>query len=92
VDAGLNQDLIGEYSVDPLDFIKNATGVESNNSINTTTPNTSIPASEPVAPVPVAPVPVITAPVNIPGTFSDVPYNNKFYTSISYFARQRIIK
>ena len=28
VDAGLNQDLITKYSVDPLDFIKKATTID----------------------------------------------------------------
>lgn len=28
VDAGLNQDLILKYSVDPIDFIKNATTID----------------------------------------------------------------
>lgn len=94
VDAGLNQDLIAKYSVDPLDFIRNATGVES----LTTTVNTTAPVA-PVTPITSLPentqinnntTPTITP--NVPGTFSDIPYNHKFYTSISYFARKWIIK
>jgi hypothetical protein len=87
VDAGLNQDLIGQYSVDPLDFIKNATGVESNTT-NTTAPNIPTPIPEIVAPS----NPIVSTPANTPGTFSDISYSNKFYTSISYFGRQWIIK
>lgn len=82
VDVGLNQDLIAKYSVDPLDFIRNATGVEW-----TTTSTPSQPVQVPVT-VPVAP----TTPTVTPGVFSDIPYNHKFYTSVSYFSRQGIIK
>jgi len=87
VDAGLNQDLIGKYSVDPIDFIRNATGIEGNNN------STSI-STAPV-PTPAAittPTTAPTKPTVTPGVFSDIPYNHKFYTSISYFSRQGIIK
>jgi hypothetical protein len=84
VDAGLNQDLIQKYSVDPIDFIRNATGVEGNTSSNTST-------SQPTQNTP-TPTPVVTKPIVTPWVFSDVPYNHKNYTSISYFSRQGIIK
>lgn len=84
VDAGLNQDLIAKYSVDPIDFIKNSTGVEWNTSSNTPveTVNTPVPSPEPVP----------VTPVVTPWTFSDVPYSDKFHTSVTYFAKQGIIK
>lgn len=87
VDAGLNQDLIEKYSVDPIDFIRNATGVEGNTSSQNNT-NTA-PTTSVATPTP-ASTPVVSKPA--PGTFSDVSYNHKYYTSISYFARQGIIK
>lgn len=83
VDAGLNQDLIEKYSVDPLDFIKNATGIEWNSSTPAPTQTTQ--------PVEIVPTPV-TPSKPAPGTFTDIPYNHKFYTSINYFSRQGIIK
>lgn len=84
VDAGLNQDLIEKYSEDPLDFIKNATGVES------TVPTTPV---TPVAstPTPAPPAPVVVVPVS-DGVFSDVYSGSPNYASISYFAKQGIIK
>ncbi len=60
VDAGLNQDLIEKYSVDPIDFIRNATGVDGNTSSNTTSPTQPTPAPTP------APSPVITKPTITP--------------------------
>ena len=43
VDAGLNQDLILKYSVDPLDFIKKATTIDG--------PSVAAERTEPVVPV-----------------------------------------
>ncbi len=98
VDAGLNQDLIAKYSVDPLDFIQNATGVDG--AMNAAP---EAPAPRPVEatpprevpreiPTPAPAKPVVTNTNTAPGNFSDVPYSHKFYTSISYFGKLNIIK
>jgi hypothetical protein len=98
VDAGLNQDLIAKYSVDPLDFIQNATGVDG--AMNSAPQK---PVAQPVEanpprevpreiPTPAPVKPVVTNTNTTPGNFSDVPYSHKFYTSISYFGKLNIIK
>ncbi|MBP6921259.1 peptidoglycan DD-metalloendopeptidase family protein [Candidatus Gracilibacteria bacterium] len=95
VDAGLNQDLIAKYSVDPLDFIQNAKGIDG---VMNSAPE--LPAPRPIETIPQRETPIPTSPVttpivtvtNTPGNFVDVNYNNKFYTSISYFGRLNIIK
>ncbi len=80
VDAGLNQDLIEKYSVDPIHFIQNATSVEWAMNSAPEKPEYTIEKEKPIT--------VSTTP----GTFSDVPYYHSYYNSISYFARRKIIK
>lgn len=99
VDAGLNQDLIAKYSVDPLDFIRNAGGVEwnLNSAPEAPTPPPVVVTPPREIPVPVTPVtpvaPTIIPKVNnAPGTFNDIPTSHKFYTSINYFGKLGIIK
>lgn len=95
VDAGLNQDLIEKYSVDPIDFIQNATGVEwAMNSAPEKPAPTPAPVvvTPPVTPPAPTPAPVVVNTNTAPGNFTDVPYSHKFYTSISYFAKLNIIK
>lgn len=94
VDAGLNQDLIAKYSVDPLDFIKNATGIEwsMNSAPESTTITPPIVAAPPTREIPPPIVPIIPKNTNAPWTFSDVTMSDKFYTAVSYFGRLNIIK
>lgn len=64
VDAGLNQDLIAKYSVDPLDFIRYATGVEGT-SVSPSVPLNAAPPSPAPVPQPIPetkPVPAPLAP------------------------------
>lgn len=94
VDAGLNQDLIAKYSVDPLDFIRNATGIEwsMNSAPESTTVIPPIVVAPPTREIPPPIVPIIPKNTNAPWTFSDVTTSDKFYTAVSYFGRLNIIK
>jgi len=93
VDAGLNQDLILKYSVDPLDFIKKATTIDG--------PSVAADRTEAVAPI----APVIkntvtpttttvkaettpTVQSQTSGTFHDVSTSNPHYASITYFTQK----
>lgn len=76
VDAGLNQELIGKYSIDPLDFIRNAKWIESSNSVNNDT----------------RPIVTLIPSQTTQWIFSDLPSNNRYYNAINYFTKQNIIK
>ena len=83
VDAGLNQDLIAKYSVDPIDFIEKATPVDGayvsstptvqHVTITNTNTTPSVPAQPTTAPAP---------------KFPDVTTKDPDYTSISYFTKK----
>ncbi len=96
VDAGLNQDLIAKYSVDPIDFVKNATGIETPTQTTTTTLPTQKTPIE-TTPTPTEPVqiekPIETTPTAGTNTwaFPDVPTTHKNYTAISYLAKKGVI-
>lgn len=99
VDAGLNQDLILKYSVDPLDFIKKATTIDgpsvASDRVPVVTPVTTTP-SAPVKPVTTPTIPKTTTPATAnpttPGTFRDVAPSNILYNSVSYLSQKGILK
>lgn len=88
VDAGLNQDLILKYSVDPIDFIKNATTIDGPSVAAVSIPNTPTPVAVTPDKTPaIAPVTITNTSV-APGTFRDVPFTQKNYTAISYLTQK----
>lgn len=90
VDNGLNSSLIMQYSVDPLDFIKNAKSIDSVQQVQKPTetqPITETPKNTTVAPE----SPTINTPKTPVSSFRDVSLTNVFYDSITYFAKKGIL-
>jgi Peptidase family M23/S-layer homology domain len=90
VDAGLNQDLIEKYSVDPIDFIQSATWVDGAQEKSASASIDINPTQE--IPIKNSQTITVTTTNTTPGNFSDVPYNHRFYNSINYFGKKNIIK
>lgn len=95
VDAWLNQDLISKYSVDPLDFIKNARTIDGN--LIATTKTETVPSVQTVTiqkntEKVTNEVKNTTITNNISGKFSDVSTTHSYYNSISYFTKKGILK
>ncbi len=82
VDAWLNQELIDRYSVDPIDFIKNATGIEWN--FETIWSENEIQNKEEIL--------ENNTSTQINNSVKDVPINHRYYNSIKYFLDKGILK
>lgn len=88
VSNGLNQDLIDQYSVNPIDFIKYATAVD-----GSAIPQEKTTIKEDI------PLPIHNNTVqektetkkSTKTSFSDISTTHKYYNAISYFAKKKVL-